>query len=259
MEVKLHANARLTPRQCGEVQRSTDSVTCLARRYGVTETTIRRWRERTSTQDRSHKRHNRNPSTTPIEEELIVALRQDTGLSLDDITEVMHRCVNPKLSRSAIHRCLHRRGAASRPQESGGAAPRPGTFQETPCGFIRIDLKHLPRLEKQASYIFVVIDRATRFVYVDVITDRMAKTIAECLQRFLKNFPHPVHVILTDNGTELTSTAILGWSERNKVAWHYIAPGKPTQNAFVESFNGRLRDELLRSWAADAPECTVSG
>src|SRR5205085_3050419 len=42
-----------------------------------------------------------------------------------------------------------------------------------------------------------------------------------------------------------TSNAILGWSDRQKVAWHYIAPGKPVQNAFVESFNGRLRDELL--------------
>jgi putative transposase len=51
--------------------------------------------------------------------------------------------------------------------------------------------------------------------------------------------------IVSDNGTELTSTAILAWSGRQKVGWHYIAPGKPTQNAFVESFNGRLRDELL--------------
>src|SRR5215469_12713638 len=51
--------------------------------------------------------------------------------------------------------------------------------------------------------------------------------------------------IVSDNGTELTSTAILAWSDRQKVAWHYIAPGKPVQNAFIESFNGRLRDELL--------------
>jgi putative transposase len=51
--------------------------------------------------------------------------------------------------------------------------------------------------------------------------------------------------IVSDNGTELTSTAILAWSDRRKVAWHYIAPGKPVQNAFIESFNGRLRDELL--------------
>ena len=52
-------------------------------------------------------------------------------------------------------------------------------------------------------------------------------------------------MIVSDNGTELTSNAILRWADDSRVAWHYIAPGKPVQNAFVESFNGRLRDELL--------------
>src|SRR5208282_6109239 len=51
--------------------------------------------------------------------------------------------------------------------------------------------------------------------------------------------------IVSDNGTELTSMAILSWCQQSGVDWHYIAPGKPTQNAFIESFNGRLRDELL--------------
>ncbi|ABQ39534.1 IS3 family transposase [Bradyrhizobium sp.] len=51
--------------------------------------------------------------------------------------------------------------------------------------------------------------------------------------------------IVSDNGTELTSTTILSWSQAMQVEWHYIAPGKPTQNAFIESFNGRLRDEFL--------------
>ena len=51
--------------------------------------------------------------------------------------------------------------------------------------------------------------------------------------------------IVSDNGTELTSHAILRWQLETGVAWHYIQPGKPQQNGFVESFNGRLRDELL--------------
>ena len=52
-------------------------------------------------------------------------------------------------------------------------------------------------------------------------------------------------MIVSDNGTEFTSTAILAWAQDHGVDWHYIAPGKPTQNGFVESFNGRMRDELL--------------
>ena len=52
-------------------------------------------------------------------------------------------------------------------------------------------------------------------------------------------------MIVSDNGTELTSNAILKWCSEHKIEWHYIAPGKPMQNGFVESFNGRMRDELL--------------
>jgi transposase InsO family protein len=52
-------------------------------------------------------------------------------------------------------------------------------------------------------------------------------------------------MIVSDNGTEFTSNAILGWATDHQVEWHYIVPGKPMQNGFVESFNGRMRDELL--------------
>jgi len=64
--------------------------------------------------------------------------------------------------------------------------------------------------------------------------------------------------IVSDNGTEFTSMAILKWVQDTGIDWHYIAPGKPTQNAFIESFNGKLRDECLNetlfSSLADAKE-----
>ena len=50
---------------------------------------------------------------------------------------------------------------------------------------------------------------------------------------------------MSDHGTEFTSNAILAWSKDHRVDWHYIAPGKPMQNGYIESFNGRMRDELL--------------
>ena len=52
-------------------------------------------------------------------------------------------------------------------------------------------------------------------------------------------------MIVSDNGTELTSNAILAWCAEHRIEWHYIAPGKPMQNGYIESFNGRMRDELL--------------
>jgi putative transposase len=50
---------------------------------------------------------------------------------------------------------------------------------------------------------------------------------------------------VSDNGSELIWNAILKWCAEHKVEWHYIAPSKPMQNGFVESFNGRMRDEFL--------------
>jgi transposase InsO family protein len=52
-------------------------------------------------------------------------------------------------------------------------------------------------------------------------------------------------MIVSDNETEFTSNAVLAWAQENKITWHFIAPGKPMQNGFCESFNGRMRDELL--------------
>jgi putative transposase len=52
-------------------------------------------------------------------------------------------------------------------------------------------------------------------------------------------------LIVSDNGTEFTSNAVLAWAKASGVDWHYIAPGKPMQNGFCEAFNGRMRDELL--------------
>jgi putative transposase len=70
--------------------------------------------------------------------------------------------------------------------------------------------------------------------------------VARELDRIIEKRGKP-KMIVSDNGSEFTSNAILQWTDQVKVEWHYIAPGKPIQNAFIESFNGRLRlrDELL--------------
>ena len=69
---------------------------------------------------------------------------------------------------------------------------------------------------------------------------RVARELTELIARRGK----PV-MIVSDHGTEFTSNAILAWSKDHQVEWHFIAPGKPMQNGFCESFNGQMRDELL--------------
>ncbi len=70
---------------------------------------------------------------------------------------------------------------------------------------------------------------------------RVARELAALIERRGKP-----GMFVSDNGTELTSNAILSSAADRKIEWHYIAPGKPMQNGFVESFNGRMRDELLK-------------
>ncbi|MBD3665986.1 IS3 family transposase [Sulfitobacter aestuariivivens] len=68
--------------------------------------------------------------------------------------------------------------------------------------------------------------------------------VARELDALVRIYGKPASIV-SDNGTEFTSRAILKWANENDVEWHYIDPGKPQQNAFIESFNGSLRDELL--------------
>jgi putative transposase len=93
--------------------------------------------------------------------------------------------------------------------------------------------------------ILVVVDDFTRECLCLVAdTSLSGRRVARELDTVIASRGRPTTCV-SDNGTELTSMAILRWSQETGVDWHYIAPGKPTQNAFAESFNGRLRDELL--------------
>jgi len=263
MQIKLHANARTTPKTRAYIQNSPLSVTKLAQELGVNETTIRKWKDRSSINDRSHTRHNLNQSTTCEEEEIIIELRQKVGLSLDDITEVIHRCVNPKLSRSSLYRCLKRRDAMKRQDEPGSSTSLTQKFDDTPCGYVHIDLKHLTKLNKKPAFVFVAIERMTRFVYVEVIHQRDALTVAACLERFLEAFPHQVHTILTDNGSEFTDRFAV--SKKGKLpdkpsgdhAFDIICEAQnivhkltktfsPQTNGMVERFNRRISEAIQK-------------
>ena len=94
--------------------------------------------------------------------------------------------------------------------------------------------------------IFAVVDDFTREC-VWLIADTSisgARVARELDMAILERLAKP-GMVVSDNGTELTSMAILRWSKDRQVEWHYIAPSKPQQNGFIESFNARVRDECL--------------
>jgi transposase InsO family protein len=260
MELNLHANATTTPKTRAYIQRSKKSVAALSEELGVGERTIRRWRGRTTVEDRSHTPKNLAISLTATEEMLVCELRAALQLPLDDIVEVMRRCVRQKLSRSAIHRCLQRHGISRRARPE---RPRIGTFEQATVGFIHIDLKHLPALERRKSYAYVAIDRATRYVYVEVHAKRDAETSAGFLKRFLTHFPYPVHTILTDNGSEFTDRFAVDMKNKphdrpsgkhpfdvicakREIDHRLTRPYRPQTNGLVERFNRRLAEAIGR-------------
>jgi putative transposase len=99
--------------------------------------------------------------------------------------------------------------------------------------------------------ILVVVDDFSRECLALVAdTSLSGVRVARELDRVMARRGPPL-VCVSDNGTELTSNAILKWSQDRQVEWHYIAPGKPQQSAFVESFNGRLRGECLNCKGID--------
>jgi putative transposase len=93
--------------------------------------------------------------------------------------------------------------------------------------------------------ILAVVDDYTR-ESIGMIADTSigGMRVARELDAMIRLYGKPA-AITSDNGTEFTSRAMLEWQSREHVAWHYIEPGKPQQNAYSESFNGRLRDECL--------------
>jgi transposase-like protein len=257
MQVKLHANATTTPRIRAILQASDASVAELAEQFGIHETTVRRWKARTSVDDKSNRPHAIQTRFSPEEEALIIELRVTVGLSLDDITEVMKRCVSAETSRSAVHRCLARHDVAKKP---AAAKSEIGNFDDAKIGFIHIDLKHLTKLQGKPAFVFVAIDRATRFVHAEIVARRDADTIAACLERFIAAFPHRIDVILTDNGAEFTDRfGGARWKKdpkpsgnhafdkvcaRHQIKHKLTRPFSPQTNGMVERFNRRISDAI---------------
>jgi putative transposase len=90
-----------------------------------------------------------------------------------------------------------------------------------------------------------IVDDFTReCLAIEVDTSISGSRVARVLDRIADERGLPKTIVM-DNGTQLTSLAMLAWSAEHRVRLHYIAPGKPTQNAFIESFNGKFRDECL--------------
>ncbi|MGO7733574.1 IS481 family transposase, partial [Rhizobium johnstonii] len=142
------------------------SLRVLAKRYGINQKTVAKWRKRTSTTDLVTGPKEPRSTVLSIEEEaVIVAFRRYTLLPLDDCLYALQPTI-PHLTRSSLHRCLQRHGI-SKLVDVEGDKPVRKKFKAYPLGYFHIDIAEV-RTEQGKLHMFVAIDRTSKFAYVEL-------------------------------------------------------------------------------------------
>ena len=262
MLIHLHSQATTTPKVRSAIQASDEPASVLAERYGTTEQTVYKWRHRDSVEDRSHTPHRLQTTLTPAQEAVAVVLRRTLLVSLDDLLAVVREFLNPNASRSGLDRCLRRHGVGNlRDLKANSPKPKHSTFKAYEPGYIHIDVKYLPQMADESSrrYLFVAIDRATRWVFIRVFKTKTAANARRFLRDLERACPLRIRTVLTDNGKEFTDR-LFGLRKRPATGEHEFdtlcaaleidhrltPPKSPQTNGMVERFNGRI-EEVLQS------------
>jgi transposase InsO family protein len=198
----LHSRATTTETVRRAIQNSQASLRTLAKQYGINPKTVAKWKKRDHVHDAvMGPKETRSTVLTAEEEAVIVAFRKHTLLPLDDCLYTLQETI-PHLTRSSLHRCLQRHGI-SRLSEVTDRPPKKGRFKQYPIGYFHIDITQV-RTEEGKLYLFVAIDRTSKFAFAE-LHERMTRTIAaEFLQRLIAAVPYKIHTILTDNGVQFT-------------------------------------------------------
>ena len=249
--LQIHPNARTTPAVRVEIARSTEPSGTLARRYGVSAETIRKWRKRgvDACLDRSARPHRLPWKATEEERAVVCALRRATHFALDDLTFVVSHFL-PHLNRDSVWRILKAEGISRRPPPpSTTPAKGQGTFRDYDLGFVHIDIKHLPKLrttdgEQRKRYLFVAIDRHSRSVHLAVKDDETERSAIAFLREAAAAFPFGLTHVLTDNGSCFTAAFARACADLG-AEYRHTRPRTPQTNGMVERFNGRIGSEVL--------------
>ena len=267
----VHPMARTTPRTRAEIHDSAASVAELAQAYNISSSTARKWRNRDDLLDRSHKAHQLHTTLSPAQELIVMEIRRLCLLPLDDLVAVTKQFINADASRSGVSRLLRREGLSKlsdlEPRVEGEETSRK-TFKDYEPGFVHIDIKYLPKMpdEAQHSYLFVAIDRATRWVFMRIYADQTQGSAVDFLRRVHEAAAFKITKLLTDNGTQFTDR----FTSKNKQASgrhsfdrqckaleieHRLSPPRrPQTNGMVERFNGRISEVIKQTRFASAAE-----
>lgn len=187
---------------------------------------------------------------TEEERAIICAVRRSTGFALDDLTFVL-RCFLPHLNRDSIYRVLKAEGLNRRPPQPT-TQPRKGQgrFKDYDLSFVHIDVKHLPKLrtadgEICKRFLYVVIDRCSRFVHLDAYDAEDAANAITVLNAARKAFPFRITHVLTDRRSCFAADNFERSCAKIKVSHRKTKSYAPQANGIAERFNCRIPSEVL--------------
>jgi transposase InsO family protein len=196
----LHGSATTTEAVRRAIQGSQESLRKLARRYGINQKTVAKWKRRSSVADLpTGPKQARSTVLSAEEEAIVVAFRKHTLLPLDDCLYALQPTL-PQLTRSALHRCLQRNGVSRLPDVESEREPK-RKFKAYPIGFFHIDIAEVQTAEGKL-YLFVAIDRTSKFAFTQLVDQATRVTASAFLTALIAAVPYKIHTVLTDNGIQ---------------------------------------------------------
>ena len=186
----LHGCASTTETVRRAIQHSQESIRVLAERYHINPKTVAKWRRRAHTDDAPMGPTSPHSTTLSVDEEaLIVAFREKTLLPLDDCLYALQESI-PHLTRSTLHRCLKRHGISRLPDTR--ERPEKKRFKRYPIGYFHLDIAEV-QTEEGKLYLFVAIDRTSKFTHVEVFDQATRPLAVEFLRHLIAAVPYRIH------------------------------------------------------------------
>jgi transposase InsO family protein len=254
----LHGSARTTAAVRRAIQHSQESLRALAKRYGINQKTVAKWKKRVSVADLPTGPKEPKSTVLSIEEEaVIVAFRKHTLLPLDDCLYALQPTI-PHLSRSSLHRCLQRHGIGRLPDVEGDR-PQKKKFKSYPIGYFHIDIAEVQTAEGKL-YLFVAIDRTSKFAYAELHEKAGKMAAAGFLRNLIAIVPYAIHTVLTDNGIQFTNRVqdrhafehIFDRVCREHAVDHRLTKIKhPWTNGQVERMNRTIKEATVKRFHYD--------
>lgn len=234
-----HANATTTPEMREFIRNSDLSVAALSRLLNISETTVRKWRNRDSVEDASHAPRQLNTTLTSVQEYIVVELRKSLLLSLDELLHITREFINPDVSRAGLARCLKRHGVSRLASIKDGEIDESGNLDDEPVHIhieqidaqssepkpikpevsrdalakvlhagdgdvVSVASKKLPKLSdnQPERCLFIANDPDSRWVYVDIYEDDAVDAAGRYMSHALKHAPFHIRRILAGNYNE---------------------------------------------------------